>query len=142
MKRILLLLLLVSLLVNAEAQSVDAIKNLYIIGQKQKAREDLDKAMANSKFTAKPEAYLLKTMIYAGLATDEGIKGTAQGLELTKEAEAAFAKYKEMQPDLALVKDPVYQNGPVNLYSSLFSIGYKNYDKKEWQPAYETFKKV
>lgn len=124
------------------AQSYEQIKNMVAIGQFKKAKEDLDKAMTNTKFTAKPEAYILKTSVYAGLAMSPEVKGTPEATQLTKEAEASFQKYREMQPDLSLVKDPIYQNGPINLYSSLFTAGYKDYEKKNWEEGYQKFKTV
>lgn len=142
MKRIFFSLVMIALGLGAGAQNYDAIKNAMAIGQLKKAKEDLDKGMTNAKFTSKPEAYMLKTAVYAGLAMDNTIKGTPEADVYTKEAEAAFAKYKEMQPDLSLVKDPIYQSGPINLYSSLFALGYKDYEKKDWEAGYQKFKKV
>ena len=40
---------------------------MMILQQYKKAKEDLDKNMGNAKFTSKPEAYLLKAAVYAGL---------------------------------------------------------------------------
>ncbi|HET9430083.1 MAG TPA: hypothetical protein VFO70_02845, partial [Chitinophagaceae bacterium] len=142
MKRIFFSLVMIALGLGAGAQNYDAIKNAMAIGQLKKAKEDLDKGMTNAKFTSKPEAYMLKTAVYAGLAMDNTIKGTPEAEVYTKEAEAAFTKYKEMQPDLSLVKDPIYQSGPINLYSSLFALGYKDYEKKDWEAGYQKFKKV
>jgi hypothetical protein len=47
-----------------------------------------------------------------------------------------------MQPDLALLVDPIYRNAPINIYSGLFSSGYKDYEKKNWQQGLDKFKKV
>jgi hypothetical protein len=56
----------------AKSQSLyEPIKNLVIITQYQKAKEDLDKAMGNAKFTSKPEAYILKTLVYSTLSMNE-----------------------------------------------------------------------
>jgi hypothetical protein len=52
----------------ADAQSYEAIKNFAILQQFKKAKDDLDKAMTNAKFTSKPEAYILKAYVYASLA--------------------------------------------------------------------------
>jgi hypothetical protein len=125
-----------------EAQSYDAAKNLMILGQFRKAKEELDKGMTNAKYSAKPEAYILKTSVYAGLAMDKTVSTTPEADQLRTDAEAAFAKYREMEPDLKLMKDPAYQNGPINLYSALYSAGYKDYEKKNWQHSFETFKKA
>ena len=142
MKRLFLSLMLFSFAFCATAQNYETAKNLLALGQARKAKEEVDKGMANAKYASKPEAYLLKMAAYSMLALDPAVKGTPEALTLTTDAEAAFAKYKEMQPDLSLLKDPIYQNAPINLYSSLFTIGYKDYDKKNWEGSYQTFKKV
>ncbi len=126
----------------AEAQNYEPIKTLVMITQYKKAKEDLDKAMTNAKFVSKPEAYILKTVIYATLAMDAAIKNTAEGDQLTNDGDAAFKKYKEMDPSTNLVSDLVYQNGPVNLYSSYYSSGYNDYSAKKWDPAYNKLKKA
>ena len=142
MKRTLLLLALIAFGFFVHAQSYDAAKNLLAIGQVKKAKEELDKGMTNAKYASKPEAYMLKMAIYANLAQDNEFKGTPAGEALLTEAESAFIKYKELQPELTLMKEPIYQNGPIHLYSALFTKGYKDYEKKNWQPSFETFKKV
>ncbi|MFI5132093.1 MAG: hypothetical protein ACHQFX_18965, partial [Chitinophagales bacterium] len=125
-----------------QAQNYDGIKNMIILQQYKKAKEDLDKNMSNAKFISKPEAYLLKTAVYAGLAADPATKGTPAGDQLVMEADAAFSKYKEMDPSMALLSDPIYQNGPINIYSALFTSGYKDYEAKNWQAGFQKFKKV
>ncbi len=132
--------LFVASMVNA--QKYEDIKNKLIVGQYKQAKEDIDKAMTNAKFTAKPEAYILKATIYAGLAIAEGTKGTPQAEPLATEAEAAFKKYKEMDPEMSLVTDPIYQNGPINLYSGYYASGYAYYSEKKWEAAFEKFKKT
>lgn len=125
-----------------EAQNYETAKNLMILGQFRKAKEEVDKNMSNAKYTSKPEAFILKTSIYAGLAVDKTVSTTPEAEQLTTEAEAAFKKYREMEPDLKLMKDPAYQSGPINLYSALYSTGYKDYEKKNWQHGFETYKKA
>ncbi len=142
MKRILFLLTmsLPALLVNA--QKYEDIKNQLIFNKYKEAKVDLDKAMGNAKFTSKAEAYILKAAIYAGLSMDEATKGTAAGDQLANEADLAFKKYKEMEPDLAMVSDPIYQNGPINLYSNYYTSGYTDYSAKKWQSSYDKFKRA
>lgn len=124
------------------AQKYEEIKNKILLNQIKSAKEDIDKAMTNAKFTAKAEAYILKTAVYAGLAMAEGTKGTPQADQLTAEAEAAFKKYKEMDPEMSLVSDPIYQNGPINLYSGYYASGYTDYSEKKWDASFEKFKKA
>jgi len=126
------------------AQKYEDIKNLVLLTKFQQAKTDLDKAMTNAKFTAKPEAYILKATVYSGLANSNGVKGTPQEEQLMNEADAAFMKYKEMEPAVSLINDPVYQNGPINLYSGYYAGGYADYSAKppKWDAAYAKFKKA
>src|SRR5258706_4118512 len=142
MKKYFLLSAMLLFAILIQAQNYDAIKTLVTLQQYKKAKEDLDKAWSNAKFTAKPEAYILKTAVYAGLAAEPATKGTPAGDQLANDADAAVSQYKEMDPSLALVSDPVYQNGPINVYSALFASGYKDYEAKNWQAGFQKFKKV
>ncbi|MET0634945.1 MAG: hypothetical protein ABWZ25_02890 [Chitinophagaceae bacterium] len=142
MKKISLVLLLSSFVLAVSAQTYEEIKNKILLGQYKSAKEDIDKRMTNAKFASKPEAYLLKANIYGVLAGDSATAGTAQGEQLNADAEAAWNKYKELEPSLELAKDPSYKNGPISIYSYYFSKGYKDYEAKKWAEAYTNFKKV
>lgn len=142
MKKITLALMMLMPAFFVKAQSYDEIKQYVLLGQYKKAKEDIDKRMTNAKFAAKPEAHILKATIYSTLAADSATLLTPEAATLRAESEAAFRKYQEMDPKLELVKDPVYQNAPVRIYSNLFSVGYKQYEEKKWAEAFETFKKV
>jgi hypothetical protein len=142
MKKFLLLTVIVFTALFIQAQNYEPIKNMMVLQKNKEARAELDKSMANAKFAAKPEAYILKAAIYAGLANENGTKGTPAADLLIADAEAAFAKYKEMDPQMSLLSDPIYQNAPINIYSALFSSGYKDYETKNWQAGFQKFKKV
>lgn len=142
MKRYFILLTISLSVVLANAQNIDKIKASLMLNQYETAKTDIDKAMTNAKFSAKSEAYILKTAIYAGLAMSDSKKGTPEGDQLTKDANDAFNKYKEMDPALELMSDPIYQNGPINLYSSYYTAGYQNYTKKNWADALTNLKKA
>lgn len=142
MKKVFLLSTVLLITFFVQAQNYEAIKNKLILQQYKGAKEDVDKGMSNAKFTAKPEAYILKAAVYAGMGMAADTKGTPAGDQLTADAEAAFSKYREMDPTLALLADPIYQNGPINIYSGYFTSGYKDYESKNWQAAFPKFKKV
>lgn len=142
MKKVTFALLMLMTAFMVKAQSYDEIKQFVMLGQYKKAKEDVDKRMTNAKFAGKAEAYILKSTIYAGLAADSATLHTPEGAALRTEAEAAFKKYQEMEPGLDLLKDPVYKNSLVNIYSGYFNVGYKNYEAKKFAEAYESFKKV
>ena len=87
-----------------QAQTYETAKNMAILQQFQKAREEVDKGMTNAKYASKPEAYILKACIYAGLAVDPKMKGTSEVPNLLNEAHAAYSKYKEMDPSQAMAR--------------------------------------
>lgn len=142
MKRILFLLTISLSVLIANAQNIDNIKASLMLNQLEKAKTDFDKAITNAKFAGKAEAYILKTAIYAGLAMAEDKKNTPAGEQLTTEANAAFSKYKEMEPAMSLLTDPIYQNGPINLYSFYYTAGYNDYSSKKWQTGLVKLKKA
>ena len=127
MKRILFLVSMSLFVFLVKAQKYEDIKNQLVFNKFKEARVDLDKAMSNPKFAGKAEAYILKTTIYAGLSMEDGTKGSPAGDQLASDADAAFKKYKEMDPALSLINDPIYQNGPINLYSNYYTSGYTDY---------------
>ena len=142
MKRIFFLLTLSLSIAFAQAQRVEDMKNLVVLKQYKTAKTEVDKAMANAKFAAKPEAQMLKSVVYAGLAMDNSNKGTSAADDLAMEGDAAFQKYRQGEPALTLVTDPVYQEGPINLYSNFYASGYNDYADKKWQKAFEKLKRA
>jgi hypothetical protein len=142
MKRILLLITLSLSSLFAISQKYEDMKNKLIFNNYKESRKELDIAMTNAKFASNAEAYILKTTIYAALAMDSATRLTPESNKLTEEADAAFAKYREMQPDMSLTSDPIYRNGPINLYNSWYSLGYNDYRDKKWDAGFEKFKKV
>jgi predicted nucleic acid-binding protein len=120
----------------------DDIKQNLILGKYKDAKAEVDKKMTNAKFASKAEAYILKATVYASLAADSATLLTPEVTTLQAEAMTAFKKYQEMQPSMELVKDMVYKNAPINLYSSLYTTAAKYYEKEKWVQSFETFKKV
>ena len=142
MKKITFSLMMLMLALYLHAQNYDEIKQNVLLNQYKKAKEDLDKKMTNAKFASKPEAYILKSTIYAAMAADSSVKDTPEGATLRAESEAAFKKYREMEPGMELTKDAPYKNALINIYTNLFNLGYKQYEDKKPAEAFETFKKV
>jgi hypothetical protein len=124
------------------AQNYDPVKTLVMLNQFDKAKTDIDKAFNNAKYTAKPEAFILKSIVYSSLANTDGKKGTPEGEQLIAEADAAFAKFREMDPTMALLSESMYQNSAVNLYSNFYTGGYNEYSKKNWPDALVKLKKA
>jgi hypothetical protein len=122
------------------AQNIDEIRNTWVLGQVKKAKEDVDKAMANAKFNSKPEAWLLKASIYAALAGDKDM--AAQSEVLMAEAVNSFNTYKQKDPEYKLLKseNSFYAGTPGTIYTTYFNNGIAGYNKKDWAAAAKQFK--
>jgi len=120
----------------AWSQSIESVKTFVMLGQMDKAKSEFDKASGNAKFMSKPEAYLLKTAIYAGISMTEENRNSAKGVELVKEAETAFEKYRSMEPAMTKFgEETIYQNGAINIYSNYYNQGLTDYNAKNWSDA-------
>lgn len=142
MKKSLLVSLSIFLTITGWSQNYDPVKTLVMINQLDKAKADLDKSFTNAKYTAKPEAFILKTAVYASVANMDGKKDTPAAAQLVEEADAAFTKYRELDPALSLISEPIYQNGIIMLYSNYYSFGYSDYNNKAYDKALGKLKKA
>ncbi len=139
MKKVLLLAAITFLSVAAFAQKYDDVKNLIMLGQIDKAKATLDK-LGNEKFYAKPEGYLVKSAVFSSMSLDSAKAADAQNNR--EESYTAFLKYKEMDPTMKGLEDPILKNGPFNLYASYFNSGVAEINSKEYEGAFDKFKKV
>jgi hypothetical protein len=142
MKKIFLALTISISAFAATAQSYDDIKKLLLLQKAEQAKTDFDKAFANAKFAAKPEAYILKATVYSTFSQTDANKNSATGEQLLNDASTAFFKYREMDPSMKASEDPVYQNTPVTIYSAFYSAGYNDYSTNKWQAGFEKLKKA
>ncbi|MES2647170.1 MAG: hypothetical protein V4717_09865 [Bacteroidota bacterium] len=141
MKKILLSLVLVSSsLTVVIGQNYDDVKNLLYLKSYKKAKEMLDKNWSNAKFIAKPEAYILKASVLAGLSADSSMAGESAALR--SQALEALKKYREMDPKmtLAVEQGSVYSSAPISMYGGYFNEGISSYQKKDWPAAFQNFK--
>ena len=120
------------------AQKYDDIKGALTIGQTAKAKEMYDKNAANEKFFTKPEGYLIKAAVFSNLAVDSSKAAEADNNRT--QANEALQKYREMDPEMKLLDDPIYKNTPFNLYASYFNSGVNDINNKAYDAAYEKFK--
>lgn len=142
MKRTISFLVVFLFALFVKAQNYKDISAEVLTQQYKKAKTDLDKRMTNEKFAAKPEAYILKTAIYANLAMDSA-SGVGTPAQLLSEAEAAFAKYKEMDgPDYKLIDELEYKEGAVGLYRVLYAKAIDDLQDKKWEQSYQYFKRL
>jgi hypothetical protein len=137
MRKLIFSFLVSAFAISAGAQDIEKIKGFVYLQKYKDAKTELDKAMANAKFSAKPEAHILKSAIYLGLAGDKEF--AAQSPQLFQDALASFNKYKELDKALTLVKEQPYSNVPGTFYSNFYNEGIGFFNKKEWESAYPKF---
>ena len=70
-KRILVVTAICLSAIIVQAQNYSTVKNILTLNQYAKAKEEFDKKASDAKFMSKPEAYALKTAIYAGLSMSD-----------------------------------------------------------------------
>ena len=144
MKKLLLLAIdIVNLTLGGWSQSLESIKTAAMLGQYEKAKVDLDKVASNPKVMGKAEAYALKATIYGTLSMSDSNRNKPIGNALAEEADVAFEKYKQMEPDMKKLDDEIfYQNGPKNIYYNYFGQGYQLYEEKRWNDAIPKLQKA
>ena len=126
------------------AQKYDDIKAFITLGQTAKAKELFDKNSTNEKFFAKPEGHLIKAFILGSLAVSDTTKSESTSAK-TLDGYNAFMKYKEMEPSLKLLEDPIYQNTPYWLYASFYNLAVPSLtsqENSELASGYEKLKKA
>lgn len=144
MKKVLLLAIaIVNITLVSWSQNLESIKTAAMLGQYEKAKADLDKVASNPKIMGKAEAYALKATIYGALSMSDSNRNKSIGNNLAEEADIAFEKYKQMEPDMKKLDDEAfYQNGPKNIYYSYFGQGYQLYEEKRWNDAIPKLQKA
>jgi tetratricopeptide (TPR) repeat protein len=103
-----------------------------------KAKEGLDKYIADPKNAASAIANYYKAYVYSALARDPK-KTVAESKILNEEAFAALKKYTELDPKLTLTKEE--NNSTLfNIYFSYYDLGVKFYNEKNYPESYNLFK--
>lgn len=121
------------------AQKYEEAKTMMMLSQFEKAKENVDKNWTNAKYTAKPEAFILKSSILANLgsAPEKGEAGKA----LLDEADKLYQEYLKMDAKRALISDPAYANTPILLYTSFINQGIAKYNEKDYPLSLGLFEK-
>lgn len=103
-----------------------------------KAKDALDKYIADPKNAANAVAYYYKAYVYSALARDTK-RTTAESKTLNDEAFAALKKYTELDSKSALTKEE--NNSTLfNIYFSYYDLGIKHYNEKNFAESYNLFK--
>lgn len=124
----------------AFAQKYETVKNALMLNKVADAQKAYEKESANDKFFSKPEGYILKSALFASYAMD-----SAKAADFDKNAQEgldAFNKFKEADPGMKLLEDPVYKNAPYFLYAGYFNKGVSDINEKKYDAAYAKFKNV
>jgi tetratricopeptide (TPR) repeat protein len=129
MKKFLMLALSFVVLITTYAQDkqFQPVSNLFILGQVEKAKPEIDKIMNDPKAQAKAEGWLWKARIYSELFYAEDLRAKYPGSgEIAFEA---FKKYENMDPTYKLVSDASVGWRPMDLiYVASFNVGRKFFD--------------
>ena len=119
-------------------QSLDEINKLMILGQNKKAKEGVDKFMADAKNAKSSLAWFYKGRIYNTASKDSGLSA-ADAMKLKAEAFEALKKYQQMDTkEEAFVQEnhATY----FDLYNGYFDIGAKEFNAKNFPLSFEGFK--
>lgn len=122
----------------AVGQSLEDINKLMLLMQNKKAKEAVDKFLADPKNAGKADAWYYKGRIYNSYSKDSSITPT-ESMKFKKEAFEALQKYQQMDPkELSLVNE---QHGTYfDLYNGYFDIGAKEFNNKNFPVSFEGFK--
>ncbi len=103
-----------------------------------KAKDALDKYIADPKNAASPIATYYKAYVYSALARDTK-KTTVESKTLNDEAFVALKKYTELDSKAPLTKEE--SNSTLfNIYYSYYDLGIKLYNEKNFAESYNLFK--
>jgi hypothetical protein len=103
-----------------------------------KAKDGLDKYIADPKNASNAMAYYYKAYVYSVLAR-EPKRTTAESKTLNDEAFTALKKYAELDSKVPLTKEE--SNSTLfNLYFSYYDMGIKLYNEKNFAESYNLFK--
>jgi hypothetical protein len=139
MKKIVLTLALAFSIFYLYAQDEGVVQLLYTQKQYEKAKEQVDKWVADPKLKdkEKPTAYLWKMQVYSMLFADSSL--TSKYPDAHDQALDALSKYEALDPSLKALKDGGFAGGIGNLYSGDFNKGRGAFESKDWQNAFKYF---
>lgn len=136
MKKTLFLILMVTAGTMAVAQDIKKVQTAYVINRFDDAKTEIDKVLADPKSLDKAETWFWKATVYASLVKDT--TKLARNPALEQQANEAFKKYAEMDPEYALVKERSAQ-GFFDMYASSYYSGIKMFNNKQWETAASKF---
>lgn len=138
MKKIILLLTLVSGALYSNSQDLENIKKLIMLTQYEKAKPEIDSYLNNEKNASKGEGWYFKAFIYNSLGRVV-TKPVAESETLYQAAYDAIKKYAVLDPKAPLTAEE--KNSTVfNIYYGFYDLGIKTYNDKNFTESYACFK--
>lgn len=126
-------------ILGASAQSIDDIKDNIGKQQWDKAKEQIDKYLANEKNAKKADGWYYKGAIYNEVAKSEKYKALLGSTDGRMEAFNALKKYVELEPKNTL--GVLEQNVRFfDIYNGYFDMAATGFNAKNYDQAFENFK--
>ena len=118
-----------------QAQELKKIQLFMMSGKLAEAKTEVDKAINDPKFSGKAETYYWRSRIYAGIFNKPELREKTPNAKQV--AEEAFAKYQQMDPQYAFLKEigPEGPQGYFDLYQGSFQEGVRTFNGKKWDSA-------
>ncbi len=139
MKKILLSFVLAFCTMYLMAQD-EAVIQLYVTQkQYEKAKDQVDKWLANPKLKDKDKAtaYLWKLTVYGNIYADSSL--SSKYPDAADQAMDAFAKYQAIDPSLKQMREGNFAGGLGSIYNASFNKGRAAFQNKSWQEAFKQF---
>lgn len=127
MKKLLLLSIFAMSLLLATAQDYKKVQNAFLLGRVEDAKTEIDKMATDPKAQAKAETYMWKGKIYAAIFKNQQLSAKYPTAEA--DAEAALAKYEEMDSTYAVAKEKDGITSYFDMYAGFISQGSSRYNQ-------------
>jgi len=138
MKKLFLLAAFAGLCFFVKAQDFTKVKNASLIGHVEDSKTEIDKLASDPKAQAKPDFWMWKAKIYAGLYKDDKFRAKYPGSEAI--ASEAFNKYVSLDTSMKIAKENGGQDAAFDLYSTSFNQGIRTFNAKKWDSSLYYFK--
>ena len=138
MKKVYLLgILLISITSMIRAQSLETIRTYVDLRNYAKAKDEVDKFLADPKNAAKADGWYYKAFIYNVLSRD-AVNGTAKNISFNQESFDAIKKYRALDPKEKLTKEE--ENATLyNVYYGYYDMAVKAYNIKDYVASFGNF---
>ena len=139
MKKVFLSLALTFSFIYLMAQDETVIQLYVAQKQYEKAKDEVDKWLANPKLKDKDKAtaYLWKITVYGQLYADSSL--SSKYPDAKDQALDALSKYQALDPTMKEMKDKSLAGGIGSIYSASFDKGRVAFQNKDWQNAFKNF---